>query len=530
MKHTEFHRAGRSGGASRSGAAVSLPPELVESSVRRLQVVALIFAVLATLSFTVFTFVLRHSALSAIDLVCMPLLVGASIAVFLLSRFRALPATSLLNLGLVYEVLVAFLVGLVMNEGPWPADRMMPSWSPVAVWVVVFPVLVPTAWAKTLPVAVLAAAMDPLSLWLAIELGAPPPDTAIAMARFLPNLPAALMGTLVSSIIYRLGRTLSEARRAGSYVLERKLGEGGMGEVWQARHRMLVRPAAVKLIRQDVLAHHSPAELTDARARFEEEAQAIAALRSPHTVSLYDYGVTNEGQFYYVMELLDGLDFDRLVERFGPLPAERVVYFLEQVCHSLAEAHRKGMVHRDVKPANLFACRLGLECDFVKVLDFGLVKRRETTPKRDVALTADGIIAGTPAYLAPEIAASRGEATPAADVYTVGCVAYWLLCGALVFEAKTPLEVITQHVSEPPMPPSARTELSIPEALEALVMECLSKDPSDRPDDALALRRRLEALQLPRRWRPADAHAWWDTHVPESLGEINAAQSPSASS
>src|SRR5262249_35542916 len=175
-------------------------------------------------------------------------------------------------------------------------------------------------------------------------------------------------------VIYGLGREVAVAREMGSYRLEEKIGQGGMGEVWRARHRMLARPAAIKLIHPALAADGRLGRFADLRRRFEREAQVTASLRSPHTVGLYDFGVANDGSFYYVMELLDGLDADTLVKRFGPLPAERVVHVLRQICHSLSEADSRGLVHRDIKPANIFLCRYGEEHDFVKVLDFGLAK------------------------------------------------------------------------------------------------------------------------------------------------------------
>ena len=209
-----------------------------------------------------------------------------------------------------------------------------------------------------------------------------------------------------------MGREVVRARELGSYRLEERLGQGGMGEVWRARHRMLARPAAIKLIRRDALAS-DPASAEVAATRFEREAQVIASLQSPHTVELYDFGRTEDGALYYVMELLDGVDLDAFVRRFGPLPAERVVYLLCQACSSLAELHRRGLVHRDIKPANIYLCRRGIEHDVVKVLDFGLVKQLAPAElAKSRALTRTDAVAGTPDYMAPEMAMGnrRGRA------------------------------------------------------------------------------------------------------------------------
>ena len=210
----------------------------------------------------------------------------------------------------------------------------------------------------------------------------------------------------------KLGTEVKRARELGSYRLEEKLGEGGMGEVWRARHRMLARPAAIKLIRPSVAGHARPGVSEEAVRRFEREAQVIARLRSPHTVELFDFGIAADGAFYYVMELLDGLDADSLLRRFGPIPPERAIYLLRQVCHSLSEAQSCGLVHRDIKPANIFLCRYGEEYDFVKVLDFGIVGAIRDPADANPALTRENAVQGTPAFIAPEQAmgTARGRA------------------------------------------------------------------------------------------------------------------------
>ena len=226
--------------------------------------------------------------------------------------------------------------------------------------------------------------------------------------------------------------------------------------------------------------------------RFEQEAQAIARLRSPHTVELFDFGVADNGAFYYAMELLDGLDADALVRRFGPLPPDRAIYLLRQVCHSLAEAQACGLVHRDIKPANIFLCRYGQDHDFVKVLDFGLVKALDARVKRAApGLTAENAVQGTPAFIAPEQAMGDADVDGRADIYATGCVAYWLLTGQYVFTADTPIGILLHHASTLPVPPSARTDQPIPPGLERVIMACLAKDPADRPQTARELSLRL---------------------------------------
>jgi serine/threonine-protein kinase len=277
-----------------------------------------------------------------------------------------------------------------------------------------------------------------------------------------------------------------------------------MGEVWRARHRMLARPAAIKLMRH---ARGQDGVSEEAVRRFEREAQATARLRSPHTVELFDFGVADDGAFYYVMELLEGLDADSLVRRFGPVPAERAIHLLRQVCHSLSEAESCGLVHRDIKPANIFLCRLGEDYDFVKVLDFGIVKSSGEVADADPVRTMENAIHGTPAFMAPE----QALGTPLdgrADIYAAGCVAYWLLTGQQVFTAESPMGLLVQHAHTPPQPPSARTDRPVPAALDELVLACLAKDPADRPQSAREVSARLAAMDAGA-WTQAQAREWW---------------------
>jgi serine/threonine-protein kinase len=302
---------------------------------------------------------------------------------------------------------------------------------------------------------------------------------------------------------------LKQLREIGSYELLDRIGQGGMGEVWRARHRLLARPAAIKLIRADVLGSNTRTREAFIR-RFEREAQETAQLGSTHTVDIFDFGVTESGDFYYVMELLDGISLQRYVELFGPMEPPRVMYMLRQALHSLGEAHRRGVVHRDIKPANILLCRLGPDDDFVKVLDFGLVKHFDASA--GTLLTVDGATAGTPAYMAPEIALGRRDIDGRADLYALGCVAYYLLTGQPVFATDSDIAVALAHVQEPPVSPSLRSEFNIPAALDALILECLAKDPSARPASAEELDRRITAIDVSDAWTGEKAHAWWELH------------------
>lgn len=312
---------------------------------------------------------------------------------------------------------------------------------------------------------------------------------------------------------------LREGRRIAGYTLERKLGAGAMGEVWLAKHALLARPSAVKLIRQDALRANA-----DARERletsFRREAQATAGLRSPHTVELYDFGVTDEGDFYYVMEFLTGMELGSLVKKFGALPPARAAHLLKQAAMSLAEAHLAGLVHRDIKPANLLTCQLGPHYDFLKLLDFGIV--RKTSDAKETALSALDL-PGTPNSLSPEVIDGQ-PATFASDLYGFGCVAYWLLAGRHPFKAPSLSALLKMHTSETPTPPS-KINGAVTRELEELVMCCLAKSPADRPGSAFEIHRTLSALPLQDRWDNEIARLWWNENLPELQNDMPGSES-----
>jgi serine/threonine-protein kinase len=411
----------------------------------------------------------------------------------------------------VYAVVSGFALGITVNKIPLP-DVLVPGWSPVAVWAFMFPLIIPARPWKAMLVAASIAAMDPLSYVTLVTTGTLAAD-GFPVARFLPNLVAVILVPFLSRIVYQLGSEATKAQELGSYRLVEPLGKGGMGEVWRAEHRMLARPAAAKLIRPDALSSN-PAFASTVVKRFEREAQATALLTSPNTVHIYDFGTTDDGTFFYVMEMLDGVDLETLVKRHGPLPPGRVVYLLRQATRSLREAHEHGLVHRDIKPANLFVCRCGGIADFVKLLDFGLVTTAtESDVLEDVNLTREGFAPCTPGYVAPEIASGKRDFTGAADLYSLGCVAYWMLTGELVFEGDTPMDMIVQHVSKPPGSPSDRSPFAIPAELDRLILQLLAKDPSDRPTSAEALDHALGKIQGDE-WTEDSAAKWWALHQP----------------
>ncbi len=292
------------------------------------------------------------------------------------------------------------------------------------------------------------------------------------------------LATLASNVTFSLRREVHEARRLGQYVLGERIGGGGMGEVYRATHALLKRPTAVKLLRPEITG-------PETIARFEREVQLTSRLTHPNTVLVYDYGRTAEGLFYYAMELLDGEDLDALVERSGPVPPERIVRVLAQVCASLSEAHGLGLVHRDIKPGNIMLCVRAGEPDVVKVLDFGLVK--EVTPQAP-GVTAQGEFVGTPRTAAPEVFLGR-PAGPASDLYSLGVVAWHLATGEHLFPGNSPVEVAMHHLQTPPEM-IRRRRPDFPADLDRLILSCLAKDPAARPASAAALRASLLALRL----------------------------------
>lgn len=419
----------------------------------------------------------------------------------------------LITVGLVFEVATAFLVALLNWAVPEAMFGMGVSW--VCVIIVAYPAIVPAEPRRVLIAALLAASMDPLVYVAGATQGAPAVMDGFGLTwTFLPNYMCALMAVVPAKVIRGLGQRVSRARELGSYRLEEKLGHGGMGDVYRATHRMLVRPAAIKLIKPEVLGASTKEGAAVIVERFKREARAAANLRSPNTIELYDFGTTAEGTLYYVMELLEGLNLQEIVDRFGPLPPARVVHFMRQACLSLGEAHDRGLVHRDIKPSNLVAARLGLGVDHLKVLDFGLVKADPEHADQGVHLTSPNVTTGTPAFMSPEMALGDGPVDRRADIYALGCVAYWLLTGRTVFEGATPVAILMAHVRDMPVPPSELSELDIPPELDEVVLSCLEKDPENRPNTTMDLYSSLCCIPVPP-WNSATALEWWTLHLPE---------------
>ena len=326
------------------------------------------------------------------------------------------------------------------------------------------------------------------------------PVTVILGGTFV-TIMAALLAAMGSSIIFGLRKQVRKAEQLGQYTLEEKIGEGGMGEIYRARHALLRRDTAIKLLRSD---------RTNERtlARFEREVQLTSQLTHPNTVSVYDYGRSSDGVFYYAMEYLEGIDLQRLVNQFGPQPQQRVIAILSQLCGSLSEAHEKGLIHRDIKPANVILCSQGLIPDVVKLVDFGLVK-----DINDMNSSWRGKIelAGTPAYLPPETIDGL-SVDRRGDIYALGALGYFLLTGTTVFDADTMVDMLHHHLYTAPIPPSLKTDNAIALELEEILLHCLAKDRDQRPQSARDLAEALANIQSCQRWSEADAHTWWQRH------------------
>jgi serine/threonine-protein kinase len=525
-----FRRAekGTSGVVSTTPATrVSLPLDFLGDASRRLGWVSLFYATAFLFAYFVPMVAFWGRERGLADTLTTPnsivayICIGLSVLIFGLSRSRRIDPRLLLNVGLVYEIVGAFGISMAEFWGVFPVwaqedvERVFTGIPWGCVWIVVFPLIAPSTPRKTLLASLGAASTGLLAIRLSQAFGPTSPDISwpflVRYFAFTTYL-CAFLAIFTNRLIHSIGKSIQKAREVGSYQLVETLGAGGMGEVWRADHRMLARPAAVKLIRPEVLGGDETTR-RDAIRRFEREAQATAALRSQHTIDLYDFGVTEEGAFYYVMELLDGSNLDALVKRFGPLPAARVVFLLRQACHSLAEAHAGGLVHRDIKPANIYVCRHGLDCDHVKVLDFGLVKTVGERRAGGTEMSLQGLVAGTPGFIAPELASGSKEAGASIDIYSLGCVAYWLLTGELVFEGETPMATVMHHIQTPPVPPSARTELPVPASLEKVVMSCLEKPPGSRPVSAGKLEKLLADCDSGE-WNGEKAREWWEMHMP----------------
>jgi hypothetical protein len=507
-----------------------LPYDVLREASNRLKIMSLLAAglwIIGTLADKIALFTMSHGERiwrhePTTDLIA-AISVAASLGLFFYIRKGDRDPQFILDLGLLYMVFTGAALGLMIHWAHVPHEfPVSPMLSWIGAVVLMSAAIVPNSPKKTLIASLIAVSMNPLGMLIAHVRGSwdfGPLSNVIAM--HYPDYILVGVAVVISHVVTNLGKEVTKAREMGSYRLVSLLGKGGMGEVWRARHQMLARDAAIKLIQPDMLSGKSRSNAGTIRRRFEQEAKTTASLRSPHTVELYDFGVTKDGVFYYVMELLDGIDLETLVRKFGPQPPARVASILRQVCRSLSDAHSHGMIHRDIKPTNIFICRMGNEYDFAKVLDFGLVKVLDET---ETQITMDGATTGTPAFMAPEMAMGNSPVDGRTDLYGLGCVGYWLLTGGLVFEEKGATAMLLAHLQKSPVPFSKRVGTSIPAELERAIMMCLAKDPAHRPASADDLARMMDDSQGVGIWSAEDAVKWWHAHLPTEVAQSAAAE------
>ncbi len=498
--------------AMRGAANRQLSGNLLEAAVHRLGNIAL-FGAGASAAYLVWLGLLGWGSLGPVAGIALNVAIAGivlSLALFAVTKARKVPAQNVTDLGNIYLFAISLALGVLRHSQASTDSDLLRQVSPVVIPMLAFGALIPSVPSKARAVMFMAAAMDPFGLVLMRA------HTHYSVRELIVVLSSPLLSALVavqiSKVVHQLTAGIAKAREVGSYKLVERLGMGGMAEVWRANHRMLRRPAAVKLIRPKVLVDHGPADSERLLRLFTREVRTTASLRSPHTIQIYDFGITREGAFYYVMELLDGIDLMTLVERFGPQPAERTASLMKQVCHSLREAHERNFVHRDIKPANILACAVGGDYDFVKVLDFGLVLDRHLTSQE---LEDEKQFVGTPAVMAPEMVRFQAPVDARADLYALGCVGYWLITGKRVFEAETRHDMLVMHAHQKPVLPSKRIDRPVHPGLEAVIMQCLEKNPNKRPQTARELSDALSALTFERPWTDERAALWWKQNQPE---------------
>ena len=501
-----------------------LPPDLLSQSARRLRILAILYAFVFFMAgyFPALLFPEARARLFSSSLLWAPGALSIATALFVaaLTSNRRISVSAGMLIGLGFEVASCYGIAAAEFLDPsaldFSANWVGLSW--VAVWTLLFTVVVPSSPRRTVMATLASVSSVPVVIGFVIANNTVPDVTAgkFFFAFIFPYLLIVVMAYVGARVIYGLGKEVRRARELGAYRLVERLGSGGMGEVWRAEHHLLARPAAIKLVRPESPRTMDADRHRQLQERLGREAQATAKMRSPHTIELYDFGLANDGTFYYVMELLDGFDLETLVKRFGPVPAERAIYLMIQACHSLDEAHAEGLIHRDIKPANVYACRYGRDVDFVKVLDFGIVKSQHESGDTPTELTTDHMVCGTPAFMAPEQVLDSRIVDGRTDLYALGCLTYWLITGQLVFTGRTDMEILMQHTQAVPVRPSARTELEVPPALDEIILTCLAKNPDDRPASANKLAEAFANIATSSSWTTRRAQQWWEIHHPRA--------------
>jgi eukaryotic-like serine/threonine-protein kinase len=462
-------------------------------------------------------FLVRHVVGVLTDEPLDPVLLGFHILIVLILTFLSLPLCRTCEVSLkklrVAELLIfglpaAFFVMLQHRVTLEDARRGFMS-APSPFWLLLiftYGMFIPNTWRRAALV-IGGMALAPVVLIVVMMLAYPQVAAVMTTVGLIQHVLVMLVASVASvfgtHLINTLRREAFEARQLGQYRLIAPLGAGGMGEVYLGEHRMLKRPCAIKLIR--------PEQAGDPRvlARFEREVQMTAKLSHWNTIEIFDYGRTDDGTFYYVMEYLPGLSLEHLLDRYGPMPAERVVHLLRQTCQGLREAHGIGLIHRDIKPGNVFTAQRGGLYDVAKLLDFGLVKPLAEMPA--ARLTVDGAISGTPLFMSPEQARGQDNIDARSDIYSLGAVAYALLSGRAPFERSSPLEVMIAHARDEVAPPSQH-QPDVPADLERVILRCLAKRPEDRFQDVESLEQALSECAAADQWTQERAAQWWQEH------------------
>ncbi len=478
--------------------------QLAQQSVTRLHLASLGFAAMFLLSELLVQISLRFGHQSTLlPLYSNGLGLILSIIYFRLSRQGRLPLSRQVLLGEAY--LVSLALAMSLGEASEGLLGNQHGLSRLVLVVLIIPLLLPSGPRRALIIAALCLLTQPFSQLILRFWGFPGWSVEQSLVVFLADVLAIGAVTLPAQAVAELNQKALESYELGQYRLLNRLAEGGMGEIWLAQHKMLGLTAAVKLMK---VGANSPLEEQERCARFRLEARSLAELKSPHTVRVLDFGEDANGTLYLAMERLEGLDLDRLVRQYGILPWRRVVHILCQTCLSLEEAHENEIIHRDIKPGNLFLTHQSSQGDCAKVLDFGLARLRTAQPG---AVTGPDVILGTPEFMAPEV--GRGDIADArSDLYSLGCLAFWMLVGQDVFPCKTYLKTMLAHQQTNPPRPSWRTDQEIPKELDLIVERCLRKKPEDRPQTAKELLHSLQSIPNVTPWSQQEAQAWWEGH------------------
>ena len=485
----------------------------------RLKAATLILSIIAVIAF-VQSFFSINAPLMPLRAAILATLIGSCVLLgtnvpLSFKQLRILEMVCFGAIGAQIVIILSAIVQQYANQGDVSstvsaAGQHYVGW---ALFILIYGIFMPNDWKRAAAILFPAACVPYITLFV-LRVQSQAVDSALDTDKFGTPVPipfvAALTAVLGAHIIHSVRREAFKANQLGQYVLSKKLGEGGMGEVHQAEHQLLKRPCAVKLIK--------PGKAADAMAlaRFEREVQATARLTHCNTIEIFDYGHGDDGTFYYVMELLPGLSLEELVKYHGPLPPERVTHFLRQTCGALREAHAKGLIHRDIKPANIFSAERGGVYDVAKVLDFGLVKE-QFPQETDAKLTQPGAFSGSPLYMCPEQTRAYDKLDARSDIYSLGATAYHLVTGSPPFMGDSPLEVIVAHSRDTAESPS-KLNPDVPTDLERVIMKCLEKRPEDRFQDAENLDKALADCESAGKWTEERAKAWWSENEKSHTG------------